>query len=680
MRAVLLGLVGVTVVAGFTYFNDWVLRQTFFVGNNMPISVYGGLIVFLLLVNPVLFAVRKRFALSRRELVIVLAMTLAACAVPGAGLMRTLPPLLVMPKWHEKSEPGWQKHAVLEQLPDQMLVNGDDDPERVYSGYVQGLALGKDHIAPSQVPWRAWIRPLLYWLPLVLTLWAGLIALSVVVHRQWADHEHLPYPIATFANELLPGPGQSRGSVFASRLFWIGALTVLTIHLVNYINLWDNNFLKIPTKFDFRALGTPLFPSLTRGGGLSLLHIHLYFTPLALAYFLSSDVSFSIGIGPFLFATINGMLLAAYGVNVAQSGTYIEPSYKTFLNFGAYLGLGVVIVYSGRFHYMNVLRRAFLLPTDVEIEKSSVWAARVFLFCMALFILILSLSGVEWQLAVPYTVMTVVIFMVLARVLAETGLFFMQPYAAPIAVLWGLFGARALGPHQMLLLLMITAVLMIDPRSSLMPFVVNALKQVDLGGESKGKAAVLSTLAVIVALVVAVPTMLYIQYDRGVGKADGHAVVAVPQMPFKLAVQAQQRLAAQGTLESATAISGWQRFAAMKPQPGYVVAFAVTLALVLLCYTARLFLPRWPIHPAMFIFWTNTRLPIGPFAVPFLIGGLVKTLVVKYGGQHGYRIVKPLMFGLVAGDMLGGLIPMIIGLIYYLVTGEPPKKFAILPT
>lgn len=678
MRAVLLGLVGVSIVAGFTYFNDWVLLQTPFVGSNMPVSVYGGLIVFLLLVNPALFALRKRFALSSRELVIVLAMTLAACAVPGAGLMRTLTPLLVMPDWYEKSEPGWQKHAILDQLPDQMLVDAGEDAERVQAGYVQGLALGNNHIAPSEVPWEAWVRPLLYWLPLVLVLWIGLIALSVVVHRQWADHEHLPYPIATFTRALLPEPGRSRGSVFSSRLFWIGAGSVLTIYLINYMHTWDSNFIQIPTMYSFKAL-KDLVPLLTHGGGVNLLDIHIYFTPMALAFFLSSDVSLSIGIGPFIYATIAG-LLATYGLRLTGGGANIEPNHVTFLNFGAYLGLVAVIVYSGRFHYLNVMRRALMLPAKAEVERSTVWAARVFIACMVLFIAIISFSGVEWQLAIPFTAMTVVIFLVLARVMAETGLFFMQPYAAPVAVLWGLFGARALGPHQLLLLLMFTTVLMIDPRSSLMPFVVNGLKQVELGGGSKNKAAVLSVVAIVLAMAVAVPVMLYVQYDRGVGKVDGHAVQSVPKKPFNLAVQARQRLVAQGSLESAQSISGWRRFTSMSPQADHVVPFVISFCLVLLCYTARLYMPRWPIHPVMFIFWTNLHPPIGPFAAPFLLGCGVKTLVLKYGGQSAYRVAKPLMFGLVAGEMLGGLIPMIIGLVYYLITGEPPKKFTIFPT
>jgi len=64
VRAVLLGLLAAALICGFCYFNDFVMHQTFLVGNYMPISVFGGLLVFLLLFNPLLWWVWKRLALS----------------------------------------------------------------------------------------------------------------------------------------------------------------------------------------------------------------------------------------------------------------------------------------------------------------------------------------------------------------------------------------------------------------------------------------------------------------------------------------------------------------------------------------------------------------------------------------------------------------------------------------
>jgi hypothetical protein len=42
-------------------------------------------------------------------------------------------------------------------------------------------------------------------------------------------------------------------------------------------------------------------------------------------------------------------------------------------------------------------------------------------------------------------------------------------------------------------------------------------------------------------------------------------------------------------------------------------------------------------------------------------------------------LILLLWIGLIAGDMLGGIIPSIIGAVYYLVTDEVPKKFMVMP-
>ncbi|MFH1095539.1 MAG: DUF6785 family protein, partial [Candidatus Micrarchaeota archaeon] len=103
IRSIILGLLGVAFVCSYTYFNDHVMRQTFFVGNNMPISVYGLLVVFLLFVYPLLRRVSRRLALSRREIAIILVMTLAACAIPGSNLLRLFTQTLVLPHRFERT-------------------------------------------------------------------------------------------------------------------------------------------------------------------------------------------------------------------------------------------------------------------------------------------------------------------------------------------------------------------------------------------------------------------------------------------------------------------------------------------------------------------------------------------------------------------------------------------------
>jgi hypothetical protein len=115
----------------------------------------------------------------------------------------------------------------------------------------------------------------------------------------------------------------------------------------------------------------------------------------------------------------------------------------------------------------------------------------------------------------------------------------------------------------------------------------------------------------------------------------------------------------------------------MTPKAGHMTAFVVALALVIGCYWARLYLPKWPIHPVLFVVWGSY--PGWVFAFSFLAGCGIKAFVVKYGGENAFQKLKPFMFGLIGGDMLGGVIPVIIGLIYYLVTGDIPKRFLIMP-
>ena len=88
--------------------------------------------------------------------------------------------------------------------------------------------------------------------------------------------------------------------------------------------------------------------------------------------------------------------------------------------------------------------------------------------------------------------------------------------------------------------------------------------------------------------------------------------------------------------------------------------------------------PRWPLHPVMFLIlggWQSRTL-----AVSFLLGWFIKVMVTKYGGATVYRRLKPLMIGIIAGDIFGAMLPIFVGAVYYFWTGELPKSYRVLPT
>ena len=679
LRAILLGFAGACCICGFTYFNDRVMHQTFFIGHYLPIGVYGGLLLFLMLLNPLLWRYVSPLALRGKEVVVVLTLMLAACCVPGPSLMRSFTGTQILPHHYNKTEAGWKTQGVLEMVPKQMLVDVTPENESdVLGGFIQGLVRkeGQKHISLGDIPWYAWVKTFAFWLPLILALFVAMLGLSLVVHRQWSSHEQLPYPIATFVHALLPGEQSAWGVMWHSRLFWTGTLVVLAIHLNNFACVsYPDKLIPIRLVFDFMPL-QKLFP--TFFGGFThvlLLRPQIFFVAIAIAYFLASDVSLSLAIGPFLYCAMLGVF-GTYGVSMIGGG-YMQPKPLTFLFFGAFFGTFLALLHMGRHYYSMVFRRALFLPASQQPEQAALWGARVFLVGLVVFVLMLIGLGVDWQIAILYTGLMVVIFLVQSRILAETGAFFMRAYWWPGVALAGLFGIKALDPQTVLILMLVTVVFALDPREALMPFMVNSLKLLDLRKVPIGRTSVLSGLVVVVGLVVAIPVTLYFQYDRGMDKTDTRGIVGAPKVAFTETVRVKQRLIAQDNLEATKEISGWGRFANLQPNVPCMIGFGAGLGLVTLFTFCRLRFARWPLHPVLFLLWHNY--PGGVMAVSFLIGWLIKVTVTKYGGAAGYQKLKPLMFGLVAGEILGAVAPMVIGGLKFFLTGDPPTTFNIMP-
>ncbi|MHC4200005.1 MAG: DUF6785 family protein [Planctomycetota bacterium] len=832
VRSILLGLAGAVTVCALAFFNDMVIHSTFFIGNFAPISVFGGLIVFLLLVNPVCSLVAKRAPLTGGELAVIMALILFACYVPGQGLMHYFATLQMMPHHYARTEPGWQgtparleaedvldvpglaaaltkeqkpgegdprrrvwqrlppelrerlrgvspaearappderaarkgaKDADLSELrlmlvvamnalledpdlfearelaamslpshvryflardpetlsraevlklnrgildvvldghlkrrapgayecvPPRMLADvsrknheGVSNPDREINAFVTGPDEGGQKVWPGDVPWRVWWRSLVFWIPLILAMCAAVTGLALVVHKQWARHESLPYPSVEFARSLLPAEGEAKGAIFRNRLFWMGAGFVLFIHMYNYACAWWPQYLvRIPVRFDFAPI-TELVPAFAKGPGWQqwqLSRPKIYFTMVGFAYFLTCDVSLSLGVAPYVYCLVAG-IFAGYGINFASAGEgHLRAAISCFLNGGAWFAMFFVLVHTGRRYYLSVLRRSVGLRAQDEPEPHAVWGARVFFVGIAIFVAMLVSLGVDWQMAILYTAGAIVIFVVASRLVAEAGVIFLNAWFHPCALLWGFFGARALGVDQLLILQMVSSLVVINPRETLMPFVVSALALVDRTRGRVGRTASWGGVALLAGFGVALVATLCFTYQQGVFMAhDRWSTWDVPRFALTANSAARQLLESQGNVEVSNSLSSWSRFAEAAAKPSLVIAFAVTFAGVILFTVLRRRFAWWPLHPVMFLVlysWQSTVL-----AFSFLLGWLIKRSVAKYGGSRGTQKLKALMIGLIAGDMLAGVIAMIIGFLYYRITGRPPIAYRIMP-
>jgi hypothetical protein len=193
-RSVLLGLLAVVVICGYSYFNDFKMHQTLFIGNHLPLTIYAAFFAALIFVNPVLrrwgrswvligllvaaglalfgflslatgsawpllfFVVagglacgadylrgRSPFrAFATGELAVILGMALVSGSLPTSGLMRNFPQILVMPQHYGKGIVDWQYADPLQYVekehPELFPVRDPDG--KVYEGYVQGMRKG----------------------------------------------------------------------------------------------------------------------------------------------------------------------------------------------------------------------------------------------------------------------------------------------------------------------------------------------------------------------------------------------------------------------------------------------------------------------------------------------------------------------------------------------------------
>jgi hypothetical protein len=219
-------------------------------------------------------------------------------------------------------------------------------------------------------------------------------------------------------------------------------------------------------------------------------------------------------------------------------------------------------------------------------------------------------------------------------------------------------------------------VLTIDPRETLMPFFVNSLKLLELRGARIGRTAALSLLALVLGLAVALPATLHWQYAEGANLSDRFATWGAAGFAYRNTLRLKQRMEAQGIDANEGARAAGLR--GIRPiNPSVFWTAAISCALVVGFSLARMRLSWWPLHPVLFLVCAGWGTAVvGP---SFLMGWLVKSFVTKYGGIRVYHRLKPVFIGIVAGEFLSALVPIVGSLAYYACTGELPRSFSVFP-
>ncbi len=468
-------------------------------------------------------------------------------------------------------------------------------------------------------------------------------------------------------------PGSAYPAALRNRLFWIGFLIVLAIRVNNGLCVWFPDFL-VPVKLTWLltpfAVVMPWLLKVQYGG--ELLRLDLFPLVVAFAFFLSSEISFTLGVSQLAWVLF-ALPMVTVGVNLSTDWI---GGWQGWERAGAYLAFALILMYTGRQYYKEVLLGAFGLRRS-EAATSNRWAMRLLLVSTLLLMVLVARLGLEWPLAVILVLLTLLSLVVLSRISAETGLFFIQPRWIPFGVMMAAFGGFTMPPSAIITAGFVCMVLAVDQSQSLMPYLINGLKICERVAIKPLQTARLSYAVFAVGVIVAIAVVLVCTYDMGAPTDYNWSHQRIPTMPFRAAEPEIMRLQGMGSLADAEALPWTQRLGRIAPTENFLWAFGAGFGLVLVCSALRLRLPWWPIHPVMFMLWATY--PMATTCWSFFFGWLIKVFAVRFGGNRAALRLRPLMIGIISGEILAALVFMIAGAIYFFSTGQKPLVYRYFP-
>jgi uncharacterized membrane protein YidH (DUF202 family) len=630
-RSVTLGTLAAAAICAIVPYNDYVVANTFFIGNYFPPALVAFFFVLVVLFNAPLHRFKPSWALSTGELTVVMIMLLIACSIPSQGLMRGLIPTLVNPFYlGRQHEVFWQTFSTMGlaewMYPVESIAQGRAD-EIVTDFYNR-------RISDEPVPYGAWIVPLLGWGVFVVGMWAVFLSLAILLRHQWAVNERLPFPLVQLQLALLQPPekGRAFNELFRSRAFWIGLGGVFVLQgLVGMHRYYPQFVPEISLTYNLHGVFSE--PPLV------YLDFHikqstLFFTFVGISFFVPARTSFSL----WAFVFLQQLVV----VPVRHHGADIPGAAWSDQHLGAAIAFLAGVLWVGRRHWVEVFRQTLGLSRPTHEEYISYRACVIILLIgLGLMLGWLIAMGAQPWVAVVIVAFTLISHLVTARVLAETGLPFyrtmiavnqLYPHVPP-----GTFSARdiymagvgnVLGPFT--------------SRESSLVFGMHAAQVAEGNHPTRPQRRWLVSLAVwtlLLGSVVAVVSSLHAYYRYATPIATKVETLVNPHV---LEVMPRNEI----VFPIERSVEG--RF----PQPQHNVWLHMGIgafiagAMQLLSWNVS----WWPLAPVGYLIMLGWYGRLLWYSV--LLGWLAKTLIVRFMGATGYQQAKPLFIGLIFGEAL----------------------------
>ncbi len=406
VRAVILGLL--TIFVSTVYMDHFASNL---VKSYFPVAV---LIPFLAWVsfNTLIRITVPRFALSRVELLTILAMLWVGGNLPAVGWGSYAVSLVPSPHFFASPE-NRLAEVVLPLLPDWLFLDTNDP--RVLSAYT-GLAPGE------ALPWYIWFRPFFWWLVGCLATVVATMCGTILFFKQWDEQERLAFPMSRFPVDVLETEDDGIPTIFKDRLFWIGFAITAGIILYNIGGYFAIALPKITLFDNFRTKEVQL------GKYYPPLYLRIQPLLMGLAYLCPTDILFSIWTYN-IFNTFKIGILNRTGFTVGVAGQPAEAGAISGLESnGALFMLVGWSIWVSRRHLRDTIRRALGPREDDSGSPISYRAAWVgWILSVVILLGWMNAIGISFLASVLQLTFLFVCYFGISKYAAATGFTFITP-------------------------------------------------------------------------------------------------------------------------------------------------------------------------------------------------------------------------------------------------------------
>jgi hypothetical protein len=624
-RAVAVGLVLSVIFSLVIPYVDVFLSDTFLGAQHLPPGAIFALLFLVLFVNPLLRLINRRMPLSRAELLLIYCMLLFSTLVPGHGAENVFIPVVVSPYYYATPENKYEE-LFLNLIPEWFAPHS----QRAVISFFEGLRPGEN------LPWGEWLTPLAVWGLFSFLLYGLVLFLSVLFRKQWADREKLSFPLVALPMEMTAETVHPlrHKAFFGNPLMWIGAGVAVVLQVQNGLKFY---FPQLPVIRLFYNFG--LWFREPPWNAVGWVPGYIWLVVIGTTVLLRSEVSFSLW---FFYWFTRAQKVIAYMLGFKASTemtTWGFPGWLGMQPVGGYIAYVGLSFWVARGHLAEVWRQTI---GAAPLDRSEPISYRVCVIgialCLGALLWWCVAAGMSLPVAFAQMVIYIILAMALTKVVAESGLLFVQATMASLETMISFVGTEALGPRNLTVGMFIERSFMTDLRAFLMPSFMQSLKIADLCGLPRGRMLAVFGVTILLSTVICYWANLKIVYTYSGMACNSWFIRGAGPGGFRIL---------QNLLQSPR-----------EPSITNMLAMTAGAGFTLLLFQLRQRLVWFPFHPVGFIMMQTYPMSVLWFSI--FIGWVLKSVIMRYGGPRALVRLQPMFLGLAFGDVCMMVIWLIV--------------------